>query len=90
MRLPRNWGLPHGKRTPSQVRLAERQPRPQPGRQAPWWVCAQDGRLLTMPRWKRCVLMYIVPVGLAMGWQLGVVIGLLVIVLLGRTLLTVL
>lgn len=90
MRLPRNWGLPHGKRTPSQVRLAGRRPRPQPDRQAPWWACEQDDRLLTMPRWKRFVLMYIVPVGLAMGWQLGVVIGFLVIVLLGCKLLTVL
>ena len=90
MRLPRSRGLPHGKYTPSRVHLAGRHPRSAPERQAPWWVWEQEDRLLALPRWKRFALRHVVPVGLAMGWQLGVVIGFLAIVLLGRILLHVL
>jgi hypothetical protein len=87
VRLPWRRGLPHGKRVPAPVRLAGRPPRRAPEQQALWWAWTQEDRLLAMPRWKRFVLMHVVPVALAMGWQLGVVIGFLVIVLLGRTLL---
>jgi hypothetical protein len=40
-----------------------------------------------MPRWKRFVLLYIRPVCMDMVWQLGVVIGLLLVAVLGLTLL---
>ena len=36
-----------------------------------------------MPRWKRFVLMHVVPVCMAMLWQLVVVLGLLAACLLG-------
>jgi hypothetical protein len=90
VRRPQSWGLPHGKRAPSRARLAGMRPRPKPARQALWWVWEPEERLLAMPRWKRFFLLHVVPVGLAMGWQLGVVIGFLVLVLLGRILITVL
>jgi len=38
----------------------------------------QEDRLLAMPRWKRFVVMHVVPVCLAMVWQLVVAIGFLV------------
>jgi hypothetical protein len=41
----------------------------------------------TLPRWKRLMLMYIMPVCLALAWQLAVIIGCLVLFLLGLTLL---
>ena len=43
-------------------------------------------RLRAVPRWKRVILMHVVPVCMATLWQLGVVIGLLVLCLLGLTL----
>jgi hypothetical protein len=36
-----------------------------------------------MPRWKRFVLMYVIPVCMAMVWQLSVIIGFLALFLLG-------
>jgi hypothetical protein len=87
VRLPRSWGLPHGKSTPSQTGLAGRRPTPEPERQAPLWAWKREDQLLAMPRWKRFVLIHVVPVCMAMVWQLGVVIALLVIFLLGLTLL---
>ncbi len=41
---------------------------------------------LTVSRWKRYALMHVVPVCVAMIWQLGVVIGVLGVCLLGLTL----
>jgi hypothetical protein len=41
----------------------------------------------TLPRWKRLMLMYIIPVCQAMAWQLTVIIGCLALCLLGLTLL---
>jgi hypothetical protein len=40
-----------------------------------------------MPCWKRFVLMYVIPVCMAMFWQLGVVIGFLAVCLVGLALL---
>jgi len=36
-----------------------------------------------MPGWKRFVLMYVIPVCMAMVWQLGVIIGFLAVFILG-------
>ena len=49
------------------------------------WV--QEDQPLIVPRWKRFVSMHVVPVCMAMVWQLGVVIGFLVVLLLGLALL---
>jgi hypothetical protein len=83
----RNWGLPQGKRAPSRACLAERRPRPKPDRQASRLPWVQDDQPLLMPRWKRLVLMHVVPVCMAMLWQLVVVLGLLAVCLLGVALL---
>jgi hypothetical protein len=72
------WCLPHGKRVASQAFLAERRPRPASEWQASRLTWVQEDRLLTMPRWKRFVLMHVVPVCLAMVWQLVVALGFLV------------
>ncbi len=45
-----------------------------------------DG-LPTRPRWKRHLRMYVIPVCLAMVWQLAVIIGCLAVFLMGLTLL---
>jgi hypothetical protein len=39
-----------------------------------------------LPCWKRCMLMYVMPVCMAMVWQLAVIIGCLAVVLIGLTL----
>lgn len=39
-----------------------------------------------LPRWKRCILTYVMPVCLAMVWQLAVIIGCLALFLLGLAL----
>jgi hypothetical protein len=60
---------------------------PQPDRLAPppaWELADEPGPI---PGWKRFVLMYVKPVCMAMVWQCGVVVGLLLIFVLGLTLL---
>jgi hypothetical protein len=86
----RSWGLPHGKHAPSRVCLPERRPRPKPDRQASQLPWVQEDQPLLMPRWKRFVLMHVVPVCMAMLWQLGVVIGCLAAFLLGVALIALL
>ena len=84
MRPLRSWSLPHGRHAPSRARLAGRQPEPDRHALRLTWV--QVDRLLAMPRWKRFLLMHVVPVCLAMVWQLGVAIGFLIGCLLGLAL----
>jgi hypothetical protein len=86
----RIWGLPHGKRAPSRACLAERRPRPAPDQQTSRLPWVQEDQRLIMPRWKRFVSMHVVPVCMAMLWQLGVVIGLLAAFLLGVALIALL
>ena len=86
MRPPWGWSLPQGKSTPARACRAGRRPRPEPDRQTPRWAWARVDRLLAVPRWKRVILMHVVPVCMAMLWQLGVVIGFLVLFLSGLTL----
>jgi hypothetical protein len=83
--LWRCW-LPHGKRTASRACLAERHPEPASEWQAPRLTWVQADRLLALPRWKRFVLMHVVPVCLAMVWQLVMAFIFLVGCLLGLTL----
>ena len=87
MRLPRRWSLLQGRNVPSRVCLAERRPKPAADQQVPRWAWEQEDRLLAMPRWKRFVLMHVVPVCMALVWQLGMVLGFLVVLLLGLALL---
>jgi hypothetical protein len=87
VRLPRSWCLPQGKSASSQAGLAGERPKPEPEWQAPQWAWEWEDQWRAMPRWKRFVLRNVVPVCLAMVWQLGVVIGFLVILLLGLILL---
>ncbi len=72
------WSLPHGKSASLRARLAKRRPRPASDRPALQLTWVQEDRLLAMPRWKRFVVMHVVPVCLAMVWQLVVAIGFLV------------
>ena len=90
MRPLRTWGLPHRKRAPSRACLAERRPRPAPDRQTSRLTWVQENQPLIMPRWKRFVSMHVVPVCMAMLWQLGVVIGFLAAFLLGVVLIALL
>ena len=90
MRPLRSCGLPQGKRAPSRACLAERRPRPAPDRQMSRLTWVQEDQPLIMPRWKRFVLMHVIPVCMAMLWQLGVVIGCLVAFLLGVALIALL
>lgn len=87
MRVPRSWYLLQGKSASSQTGLTSGRTRPAPEQQVPQWAREQVGRLLTMPRWKRFVLMNVVPVCMAMVWQLSVVVGVLIGFVLGFTLL---
>jgi hypothetical protein len=86
----RTWGLPHGKRAPLRACLAERRSRPAPDRQTSRLTWVQEDQRLTMPRWKRFVSMHVVPVCMAMLWQLGVVLGCLAAFLLGVALIALL
>jgi hypothetical protein len=86
----RTWGLPHGKHAPSRACLAERLSRPAPDRQTSRLIWVQEDQRLIMPRWQRFVSMHVVPVCMAMLWQLGVVIGLLAALLLGVALIALL
>ena len=75
MRPLRSWSLPHGRHAPSRARLAGRQP--EPDRHA----LRLSGYKWTTPGYatlEAVPLMHVVPVCLAMVWQLGVVIGFLI------------
>jgi len=87
VRLPRSWCLPQGKSAPSQAGLAGERPKPEPDRQTPRWAWEREDQLPALPRWKRFVRRNVVPVCMAMAWQLSVVIAFLVVFLLGLTLL---
>ena len=87
MRVPRSWCLLQEKSTSAQTGITAAGTRPALEQQVPQWAREQVGRLLTMTRWKRFVLMNVVPVCMAMIWQLSVVIGVLIGFLLGFTLL---
>ncbi len=87
MEPPRGWPPRQGDRAPFQARPTTRLSRHQPDRPAPLPAGQQADGPRTMPRWKRFVLMHVLPVCVAMAWQLGVVIGLLGVFLIGLILL---
>jgi hypothetical protein len=87
MEPPRGWRPPPGGRAPLQVPPSNRRARYQPDRPTPWPLGKPADGLPTLPRWKRLMLMYIMPVCLALVWQLAVIIGCLALFLLGLTLL---
>ena len=72
---------------PLRVLPSVRRARHQPDRLTPQPAEEQADDLPTLPRWKRFVLMYVMPVCLAMVWQLAVIIGCVSVFLLGLTLL---
>ena len=85
MEPPRGWRPSQGGRTlvpPSISRT-----RYQPDRPIPPPAGEQANDLSTLPRWKQFMLMYAVPVCMAMVWQLAVIIGFLTVFLIGLTLL---
>jgi hypothetical protein len=86
MEPPRGWRLPQGEKTPSRAHPTIRRSRHQRDQSIPWPAWEQTDGPLTMPGWKRFVLMHVRPVCIAMLWQLGVVIGLLGVFFLGLTL----
>ena len=70
---PRGWRRPQGKHAPSWAQPILRRAYHQ----------AEHSTPRPLPRWKRVVLLYILPVCLAMVWQLGVMLGFLVVFLGG-------
>ena len=87
MEPPQGWRPLQGDRAPLQVRPTTRLSRHQPDRPAPLAAGQRADGPRTMPRCKRFVLMHVLPVCVAMAWQLGVVIGLLGVFLIGLILL---
>ena len=87
MEPPRGWRPLQGVRAPFQVPPRMRRARYQPERQTPQPAGEQVDSLQTLSRWKRFMLIYVMPVCLAMVWQLAVIIGCLAVFLLGLTLL---
>ena len=87
MEPPQGWRPLQGDSAPFQTRPTTRRARHQPDRLAPLPAWQQADGARTMPRWKRVVLMHVLPVCVAMAWQLGVVIGLLGVFLVGLILL---
>jgi hypothetical protein len=87
MEPPRGWRPPQGVRAPLRVPPSIRRARYQPDRPTPQPAEEQAVGLPTLPRWKRFMLMYVMPVCLGMVWQLAVIIGCLAVFLIGLTLL---
>jgi hypothetical protein len=83
MEPPRGWRPPQGVRVPFLVPPRIRCARYQPDRPTPRPTGEQTSGLSTLPRWKRFMLMYVIPVCMAMVWQLAVIIGFLAVFLLG-------
>lgn len=87
MEPPRGWSPPQGVRVPLRVPPSIQHTRDQPDRLIPRRPEEPVDDRPTLPRWKRLMLMYIMPVCLALAWQLAVIIGCLVLFRLGLTLL---
>ena len=86
MEPPRGWRPPQGVRAPLRVPPSIRRARDQPDRPTPQ-PAEEQAVGLPLPRWKRLMLMYVIPVCLAMVWQCAVIIGCLAVFLIGLTLL---
>ena len=83
MEPPRSWRPPPGGRAPLHVPPNNRRARDQPDRPTPWPLeKPADGRPI-LPHWKRLMRMYVIPVCLAMVWQLVVIIGFLAVCIIG-------
>jgi len=87
MEPPRGWSPPQGVRTPLRVPASVQRPRDRSDRLTPRRPEEPVDGQPTLPRWKQCILIYIIPVWLAIVWQLAVIIGCLALFLLGLTLL---
>ena len=87
MEPPRGWHPPQGVRVRLLVPPSIRRACDQPDRPTPQRRGKHADSLPTLPRWKRFLRMYVMPVCLAMLWQLAVIIGCLAVVLIGLTLL---
>jgi antibiotic biosynthesis monooxygenase (ABM) superfamily enzyme len=87
MEPPHGQRPPQGESAPSQARPTTRRARHQPDRPAPLPAWQQADGPRTMPHWKRGVLRHVLPVCVALAWQLGVVIGLLGVFVVGLLLL---
>jgi hypothetical protein len=85
MEPPRGWRPSQEGRAlvPPSIRRA----RYQPDRPTPRPTEEHAPGLSALPRWKRFMLMYVMPVCMAMVWQLAVIIGLFAVFLIGLTLL---
>ena len=83
MEPPRGWRPPQGVRAPLHVPPSNRRARYQPDRPTPWPLGKPADGLPTLSRWKRLMLMYVIPVCLAMVWQLVVIIGFLAVFIVG-------
>ena len=86
MEPPRGWSPLQGGHAPLRVPPSIRRARYQPDRPTPQ-PAEEQAVGLPLPRWKRFMLMYVIPVCLAMVWQFAVIIGCLAVLFLGLTLL---
>jgi hypothetical protein len=87
MELPRGWSPPQEVRAPLRIPPSIQRPCDQPERLTPRRPEEPVDSQPTLRRWKRLMLMYIIPVCQAMAWQLTVILGCLALFLLGLTLL---
>ena len=86
MEPPRGWSPLQGIRASLQVPPSIQRTCGQPDRLTPQPLGEPVDGWPTLPRWKQCILIYIMPVCLATIWQLVVIIGCLALFLLGLAL----
>ena len=87
MEPPRGWRPPQGVHAPFRVPPSIRRARYQPDWQMPQPAGEPAVDRPILPHWKRCMLLYVIPVCMAIVWQLAVIIGCLAVFLTGLTLL---
>src|SRR5690242_8902955 len=87
MEPPHGWRPPQGVHAPLRVPPSIRRARYQPDRQAPQPAEEPTVDWPILPRWKRFMLIYVMPVCMAMVWQLAVIVGFCAVFLIGLILL---
>jgi len=83
MEPPRGWRPLPERRAPFRVPPSIRRACSQLDWFTPRPAGEQAADLPALPRWKRLMLLYVIPVCLAMVWQLAVIIGFLAVFIVG-------